>query len=90
MPPTIPAITPEKSGAPEARATPRQSGRATRKTTIDAGKSARRLLKTDGVKIGPQDVAAPIAAGWIIYKTSFSALQFPYRTAAIKHYKPVT
>src|SRR6056297_465702 len=33
MPPTIPAIRPEKSGAPEASAIPRQSGSATRKTT---------------------------------------------------------
>jgi hypothetical protein len=39
IPPIIPAIIPEKSGAPEARAMPRQSGRATKKTTILAGKS---------------------------------------------------
>jgi hypothetical protein len=40
MPPTTPAIIPEKSGALDARAMPRHRGRATRKTTIDAGISA--------------------------------------------------
>jgi hypothetical protein len=43
MPPTTPAIMPAKSGALEARATPRHRGRATRKTTIDAGISAAAL-----------------------------------------------
>ncbi len=33
MPPTIPASTPENSGALDARATPRHNGRATRNTT---------------------------------------------------------
>jgi hypothetical protein len=35
----IPAISPENNGAPEARAMPKQSGRATRKTTTEDGKS---------------------------------------------------
>ena len=35
----MPAIIPEKSGAPEARAIPRHSGSATKNTTILAGKS---------------------------------------------------
>ncbi len=39
IPPTTPAITPEKSGAPLARAIPKQRGSATKNTTIDAGKS---------------------------------------------------
>ena len=39
IPPTIPAIIPEKRGAPDAMAIPKQSGTATRKTTIPAGKS---------------------------------------------------
>src|SRR5688572_25293490 len=42
IPPTIPAIRPLKRGAFEARATPRQSGSATRNTTIDEGISAPR------------------------------------------------
>jgi hypothetical protein len=44
-PPTIPAIIPEKSGAPEAKAIPKQSGKATKKTTNPAGKSYFRLFK---------------------------------------------
>ncbi len=44
MPPAIPAIRPEKSGAPDASATPRHNGSATSATTIDAGMSARRLI----------------------------------------------
>jgi hypothetical protein len=43
MPPMMPAITPESKGAPLARATPKQSGKATRKTTRLAGKSDLRL-----------------------------------------------
>jgi hypothetical protein len=39
IPPTIPAMIPEKSGAPDARAIPRQSGTATKNTTILAGMS---------------------------------------------------
>jgi hypothetical protein len=35
----MPAIIPAKSGAPDASATPRQSGKATRNTTMLAGKS---------------------------------------------------
>ena len=38
-PPTIPARIPEISGAPEASATPKQSGSATKKTTMLALKS---------------------------------------------------
>jgi hypothetical protein len=39
IPPTIPAMIPEKSGAPDARAMPRHSGTATKNTTILAGRS---------------------------------------------------
>src|SRR5438132_1604483 len=39
MPPTMPAIIPENSGAPLASAIPRQSGTATKNTTTLAGKS---------------------------------------------------
>ena len=39
IPPMIPAIKPEKSGAPLARAIPKQRGSATKKTTILAGMS---------------------------------------------------
>ena len=39
MPPTIPAISPENKGAPEASAIPRHNGRATSATTIEAGMS---------------------------------------------------
>ena len=35
----IPAMTPEKGGAPEATAMPRHSGTATRNTTTPAGMS---------------------------------------------------
>jgi hypothetical protein len=35
----MPAINPESGGAPEASAIPKQSGRATKKTTSDAGAS---------------------------------------------------
>jgi hypothetical protein len=35
-------------GAPEAAAIPRESGRATRKTTSEAGRSAPRLLRKLG------------------------------------------
>ena len=37
IPPTTPAINPLKSGAFDANATPKQRGRATRNTTMDAG-----------------------------------------------------
>jgi hypothetical protein len=43
MPPTIPASKPENSGAVEAKATPMQSGRATRKTTNPAARSRERV-----------------------------------------------
>jgi hypothetical protein len=39
IPPTIPAISPEKRGAPLAKAIPRQRGNATKNTTILAGMS---------------------------------------------------
>jgi hypothetical protein len=39
MPPTTPAITPENKGAPEASAMPKHKGKATKNTTILAGKS---------------------------------------------------
>ena len=46
MPPTIPAIKPEKRGAPDAKAIPKHKGRATRKTTTEDGKSVdQKLLK---------------------------------------------
>jgi len=44
MPPIIPAINPENKGAPEANATPKQSGKATKKTTILAGRSDFKFL----------------------------------------------
>jgi hypothetical protein len=40
----MPAINPLNKGAFDANATPRQSGNATRKTTIDAGISAPRFF----------------------------------------------
>src|SRR5690606_40465503 len=43
MPPTMPASSPPMGGAPEARAIPRQSGSATRKTTNAAGRSLLKL-----------------------------------------------
>ena len=39
IPPTMPAIIPANNGAPDAKAMPRQSGTATKKTTMLAGKS---------------------------------------------------
>ena len=39
IPPIIPAIKPENRGAPLANAIPKHRGRATKKTTILAGKS---------------------------------------------------
>lgn len=48
MPPMIPATMPEKSGALDASATPRQSGSATRKTT----RSAERFLKKVADEVG--------------------------------------
>ncbi|GAA4450473.1 hypothetical protein GCM10023189_11180 [Nibrella saemangeumensis] len=37
IPPIIPDITPDNNGAPEASATPKQSGSATKNTTMLAG-----------------------------------------------------
>ena len=42
-PPTMPATSPEISGAPDASATPRHKGNATSATTTDAGTSCRQL-----------------------------------------------
>src|SRR6185295_4995243 len=42
-PPATPAISPETRGAPEARAMPKHNGKATRKTTTEAGPSYLRL-----------------------------------------------
>lgn len=39
IPPIMPVINPAKSGAPEAKAIPRHKGKATKNTTILAGKS---------------------------------------------------
>ena len=39
-PPTTPAIMPENKGAPEASAMPKQSGSATKSTTMDADRLA--------------------------------------------------
>ena len=50
MPPTIPEIIPDIIGAPEANATPRHKGSATKKTTIPAGISLFKLLNI-GYKI---------------------------------------
>lgn len=43
-PPTIPAISPEKSGAPLARAIPKHKGSATKNTTILEGRSDFKFL----------------------------------------------
>ncbi len=43
IPPTIPAMIPEKRGAPDANAIPRQRGSATRKTTTDDGRSVTKV-----------------------------------------------
>jgi hypothetical protein len=39
MPPTVPAISPESNGAPEASEMPKHNGTATKNTTIEAGRS---------------------------------------------------
>jgi hypothetical protein len=44
IPPINPAISPEKGGTPLTAAIPKQSGTATKKTTIPAGISDFRLL----------------------------------------------
>ena len=49
MPPTMPAMIPAKSGAPEANAIPRQSGTATKNTTMLAGMSCLRCLNSSGM-----------------------------------------
>ena len=45
IPPIIPVINPAKGDAPDATATPRQSGKATKNTTRPAGKSFLKYLK---------------------------------------------
>jgi hypothetical protein len=40
IPPITPEIIPDNKGAPDANATPKHNGRATRNTTREAGKSA--------------------------------------------------
>ena len=45
IPPTTPDIIPEKSGAPEAKAIPKHSGSATKKTTKPEEKSDLRFAK---------------------------------------------
>lgn len=49
MPPAMPAIMPEKRGAPDPSAIPKQSGSATRNTTIDEGISAASVANFDGL-----------------------------------------
>ena len=44
MPPTTPAMMPLNNGALDANATPKQRGRATRKTTTEAVRSLGKLL----------------------------------------------
>src|SRR5690606_14250215 len=44
IPPIIPAITPENNGAPLANAIPKHSGKATKNTTSEAGKSFFKFL----------------------------------------------
>jgi hypothetical protein len=41
----MPAIRPAMGGAPDAAAMPRHKGKATRKTTMDAGRSCFQKLK---------------------------------------------
>jgi hypothetical protein len=47
MPPTTPAMIPEKRGAPDANATPKHNGSATRNTTIPDGRSLFQLFNKD-------------------------------------------
>jgi len=51
QPPTMPARMPEKSGAFDASATPRQSGSATRKTTRPAVRSAVTVAARVGLEV---------------------------------------
>jgi hypothetical protein len=43
IPPKIPEINPEARGAPEANDIPKHKGKATKKTTIEADKSAKKF-----------------------------------------------
>jgi hypothetical protein len=44
IPPTTPAMIPENNGAPDAKATPRHKGSATKNTTMPEGTSLRQLV----------------------------------------------
>lgn len=50
IPPQIPAMSPENTGASLAKAIPRQSGTATKKTTTPAGMSCFQEEKNDFIK----------------------------------------
>jgi hypothetical protein len=52
MPPIIPVKTPANNGAPEAMAIPKHKGRATKNTTILAGKSYFKFLFESFKKAG--------------------------------------
>jgi hypothetical protein len=52
IPPTMPATKPEISGAPEASATPRHNGSATRKTTSPAVISRGKVAGENGFAFG--------------------------------------
>lgn len=52
IPPTIPAIKPENKGASDAKAIPKHSGTATRKTTSPEGTSYFQFLKKEFIKNG--------------------------------------
>jgi len=55
MPPTIPAISPENSGAPDASAIPKQSGRATRKTIRPAIRSRGMVVDNGRLRWAAED-----------------------------------
>ncbi len=55
-PPTMPVTRPSSAGAPEATETPTQSGTATRKTVIEAGRSVRSTART---RVAFQGMAGP-------------------------------
>ncbi|SLH15607.1 Uncharacterised protein [Mycobacteroides abscessus subsp. abscessus] len=58
MPPTTAAMSPAATGAPEASAMPSESGNATRKTTMEAGRSWRTIEASL-----PRPAAGPPSAG---------------------------
>ena len=63
MPPTMPEMMPAKRGAPDARAMPRQSGTATRKTTMAAGTSARQTPRLGASTASTRD--STVLEGWV-------------------------